>query len=286
MWICVWAGGRAVPRMWAAIGCAYAVNAGMAGLFAIAAWLWLAEALDGSLATRTLLTAPDANVFVDLLMHHGESLRALGVTAAILVALGSLAGIWTNGALVAAAAGDVGVRQSLRRGWGLFPVFLRLWMLAAPTAVAVTGAIGIGGKWLVDWAAGRGLGLPPFAALGGALLAIAASLVVLAAIHDHARIRCAAHPEAGALRSYAWAWRFVWRGGPQALPLAVVLGLAAVLVWSCGLVIRHAISTASEVGVAAGLLLGQLGALARVVARGWSFAAETALQHRHAGADD
>ena len=285
MWHCVLSGGRALPRMWAVIGGAYAVGVAMAGLFGVAAWLWLAEALDGSLATRTLLAAADANVFVDLLMHHGESLRTLGVTAAILLVLGTLAGIWTNAAMVAAAAGARGARPAFRRGWGLLPVFLRLWLLAGPLAIGVAAAIGIGGKLLLAWAAGRGFALPPLAVLGGGFVLAGGSLLVLAAVHDHARLRSAVRPGTGAVQAYAWAWGFVWRRGTQALPLAAVLGLMAVLVWGCGVGVRHAVPTVSGAGVAVALIIGQLAAVAGAGGRGGRAAAEAALQQRHGAPD-
>lgn len=276
-------GGRALAGMGTVVGCVYGLELGMAGLFGVAAWLWLAGALDGSLATRTLLTGADANVFIDLAMHHGESLRTLGVTAGVLLFLGALMGIWTNGALVAAAGGAGGMRASLRRGWGLFPLFGRLWMLAVPITVVGVGAMVFGGRALVQWAGGRGLAVPPLAVVlvGGVLAGVL--IVVLTTVHDHARIHVAARAGIGALRAYGWAWQFVWRRRAVALPLAAVLGVVAAVVWGCGLGLRHALPTSSASGVAIALVVGQFGALARVLVRGWWFAAETALQRREVG---
>ena len=45
--------------------------------FALASGAWLDDALEGSLATRTLLRSIDANVLVDLWYHHREGLRML-----------------------------------------------------------------------------------------------------------------------------------------------------------------------------------------------------------------
>jgi len=276
-------GGRALASMWAVLGCAYGVSVAVAWAFGLAGWLWLAGALDGSLATRSLLTALDANVFVDLVMHHGESLRALGVTAAILLALGAMAGIWVNAALVAAAGGAEGARQAVCRGWGLFPVFLRLWLLALPVAGVGMWMVAHVVRGTIDWAAGRGLSLPPLAVVAAGMVIGAGLLLLLATVHDHARIRSAAAPAAGAVRAYAWAWAFVWRHATLALPLAAVLGLVAAAVWTVGLGLREAVPTTTATGVAVALVVAQFGALARTVVRGWWFAAETALQQRAAG---
>ena len=84
-------GARIAARCWWAGLTLFLANLVFGLFFTAASWHWLSGALGASLATRTLLTHLDMNVFVDLFIHHGESLRMLAVGGAMITLVRALA---------------------------------------------------------------------------------------------------------------------------------------------------------------------------------------------------
>jgi len=70
-----------------------------------------------------LQTHLDLNVFVDLVVHHGESMRTLLATAAV-AAFAFVAGsAWCDSAVAVSVTDGTGLNASLRRGTSLLPHF-------------------------------------------------------------------------------------------------------------------------------------------------------------------
>jgi hypothetical protein len=271
---------RRALRQWPIALVLFAVSLLSGLVFTAATWSWLAIALDKSLATRTLLTDLDMNVFVDLFVHHGESLRMLLVGAGSLLAIFSLLWVGLNAVAVVAAGEDVALSESVRQGVALYPRFLRLWFLALlVNGAAVVGAVLLG--WvLTRWTAESAHEASFYWAIGasGAIGAIA--LLFCTTVHDHARVHSVATGD-GAARAYAWALGFVSRREWRALPLAALLVASSLVVWVVYQTVGMRIPTSSTVGVAASLIWGETLLLARMLMRLWFFAAETELQNAH-----
>lgn len=141
----------------------------------------------------------------------------------------------------------------------------------------------LGLDWLavrvvIDWAAARGSGPPPLLVAAGGGVGAVVGLLVLVAVHDHARIRTAVTGDP-AVRAYAWAWRFVWRSSADAVLLVGVLAVTAATVWAVEFWVRWYLVPTTATGVTVSVVVAQVAALARVAVRAWWFAAETALQH-------
>ena len=150
------------------------------------AWSWLATALDKSLATRTLLTDLDMNVFVDLLGHHGESLLDAAVGGVLLAVVCWLFGVWLNAVTIAAVGDDLPLAAAAHRGLDLYATFLRLDLLA----LAVDGLLLIAtvavGRWLTHWTAESPSEMTVYLIVGGSALRRRRAPPVL---HGHPRSR-------------------------------------------------------------------------------------------------
>src|SRR5262249_31236616 len=147
------AGLRSAGRQWALCLVLFAFSLAAGLSFAAVTWTWLADALDNSLATKTLLADLDVNVFVDLFMHHAEGWRTLAVPPALAAVFFALLGVWLNGAVIAAVADDVGLSESLRRGLSLCPIYLRLWLLSASANGISLLVVWVIARWLIRWTA-------------------------------------------------------------------------------------------------------------------------------------
>lgn len=274
MWAAVLGGARAAMRRGALVIALWLIGAGFGAAFALAAALWLGLALEGSLATRTLLQHIDADVLVDLWFHHRESLAMLAVGAAGLTAVHVMLWWWLDGVIVAALAGRSG--SPWRAGFGLAPVMAQLYLIAIAIMTVWTAAIGG-----ATWAAVRATRESPDAYLwgqliGGALLLWALGMVVLIAIHDHARLR-AGLAGAGAATSWRWATAFVLVGGERAIPLAFLLQVSALLLYAAYRTASLAVPLTELIGLTGSLLLGELFLLARTWVRVWFLAAQREL---------
>ncbi len=247
--------------------------------FAWASGYWLAQALDGSLFTRTLLRDLDPNVFVDLLYHHGESLQVLLVVAAFMAVIYLGLWLWFHAAIILAVQARDGGRLPLAfaRGVEVVPLMARLFVIAAGLLGGFSFVVAD-----VTWRLIRATFAEPSEMISYYLAAAGASVwvlgyVALVAIHDHARLRACA-TGGGALQSYWWATRFVLRGGERAYPLAVVLHLTAACLWLAFETIEMNFSATSGLAVAGLFVWGELYLLLRMWLRVWFFAAQNDLQ--------
>ncbi len=275
MWSAYLGGFRAMLRRWPLVLSLWLIGTAFGLAFALAAQAWLSMALEGSLATRTLAHHLDADVLVDLWYHHGEGLRMLGVVAAVLAVAHVILWWWLDGVLVAALR--AGESHPWRDGIDLAPVMARLYGLALVVAVLWTGALA--GP---TWAALRSTREHPGAFLWYQIVAVALfvwalGMVVLVAIHDHARLR-AGLAGAGALAAYGWAMRFVLRDGEATLRLAVLLQLSAAGLLAASEFSSLFLPLAAVLGLTGSLLLGTLFLLARSAMRVWFFTAQRRLQ--------
>jgi hypothetical protein len=267
----------AALRRWPIVVLLFVANLAVGLCFAGAAWTWLYESLDRSLATRTLLTDLDWNVFVDLLAHHGQSLRMLLVGGVLLALPAVLLSIWLNAATVVAVGEDGNLGDCLRRGLSLYPTFFRLSLLSNVLSAAGVGCAVLLGRGLTRWTAESASELTPYLAGGTGVLVGALLLVFLVTVHDHARVRSTARG-AGAMTAYGWALVFVARREWRALPLALALLCIGFTVWVAYQTVGMLLPANSAHGVVLSLLWGQTLLLARMLLRVWTFAATTELQ--------
>ena len=270
MWSAYLGGFRAMLRRWPLVLALWLIGVAFGLAFALAAQAWLAMALEGSLATRALAHRLDADVFVDLWYHHGEGLRMLGVLAAVLAAAHATVWWYLDGVVVAAVRGDESAPW--RDGIGLTPVMARLSVLAAVVVLLWSGAVA-GPAWAAMRSTREHPGAFLWYQIGGVALAVwLGGMVVLVAVHDHARLR-AALTGAGALRAYGWALRFVPWGHERALALALVLQASAAGLF----VVGESAAMSPAFGLTASLLIGEGFLLARSAVRVWFFTAQRRL---------
>jgi hypothetical protein len=252
----------------------------LAGLAATA----LAVTLEGSWYTRSLLHDLDPTAFFALFTYHTPTFKLLGATAATLVVLYLAGWILLHGAVVAAVCGDedLGMRDTLRAGAGVLPVFLRLAALAAAVFLVLVGGVGVA---TVGAARLARASAAPFAwemcLVAGAAAGVSA-WIFCSAVHDHARIRCYATGH-GAARGYAWAVRFVLHGGKRAFGLALALFLASAALAAFYQSVASRIDADWMTGVVLSILWGQAMLLTRSLFRVWAFASEARLQGEAGG---
>lgn len=266
-------GARAALQQWPLVGALWLIGAGFGAAFALVAAVWLGMALEGSLATRTLLEHLDTGVLVDLWYHHREGLVMLAVGAALLAAVHVILWWWLDGVIVAACAGQP---RPWLDGLALAPVMARLYVLAAACMLAWTSVIASG-----TWALLRTTRESPEPYLwaqlaGGGAVVWALGMVGLIAIHDHARLRAGL---AGADAAAAWTWAtgFVLAGGEGAVRLAFLLQAVALLLFAIYRTVSFAIPLAELLGLTGSLLLGEIFLLARTWVRVWFFTAQREL---------
>lgn len=267
----------AALRRWPVVVVLLVANLAGGLCFTAASWSWLSAALDNSVASRTLLTDLDWNVFVDLVVHHAQSLRMLLAGGVLLALPAALLGIWLNAAAVVAVGEDGTLGDCLRRALTLYPTFFRLSVIANALSIVGVGAGVLLGRVLMRWTAESTSELTSYLAAGAGALVGALLLVFLVTVHDHARVRSTASGT-GALRAYGWALRFVGRREWRALPLALLLLCIGFVVWGLYQTVGMLVATNSTHGVALSLLWGETLLLARMLLRVWSFAAVTELQ--------
>lgn len=271
MWFAYVGGFLAMLRRWPLVLGLWLIGVAFGLAFALAAQVWLGVALDGSLATRTLAHHLDADVFVDLWYHHGEGLRMLAVVAAVLAAAHVMLWWYLDGVLVAAVRGDQSAPW--RDGIGLAPVMARLSALAWLVILLWSGALA-GPAWAALRSTREHPGAFLWYQIGGAALAVwLVGMVVLVAVHDHARLRAGLAGE-GAVRAYGWALRFVPWGRERAIGLALLLQMSAAGLF----VVGETAAMSPAFDVTASLLIGEVFLLSRSALRVWFFTAQRRLQ--------
>lgn len=272
-------GARLAVTCWPLVLTLWFVSALAASGFGWASGYWLAQALDGSIATRTLLKDLDPNIFVDLYYHHFASFRMLLLIAVFLVPAYALLWCWLHAVVIVTvrSAGDLDVTKAFRQGWDFAARMLQL-LLIALTALSVFSAI----VFAAARAARYLTVASPLPFLHDGIIAAAVTawilgFILLTAVHDHARIRACAHGE-GAVRAYSWAVGFVLHGGERAFLLAALLNLVGALLWLIYESVAWILPGAGGLGVAGGLLWGQMFLCARTGLRVWFFGAQNDLQ--------
>lgn len=275
MWSAYVGGFRGVLRRWPLVLALWLIGAAFGIAFTLASQAWLATALEGSLASRTLAHRLDPDVLVDLWYHHGEGLRMLGVVAGLLAVLHAVLWWWLDGVIVASVADADG--DAWRRGLGLAPVMARLYALAMLVAALWSGAVAAP-AWALLRATGEHSGAYLWYQIAGAALLVwLLGMGLLVAVHDHARLR-AGIGGLSAHRAYAWALRFVLRDGEAPIRLALLLQLSALAIAAAGEAAGVALPLRDLVGLTGTLVLGEVFLLARTAMRVWFFTAQRRLQ--------
>jgi hypothetical protein len=280
--LCV-SGWHTAMRRWPVVLLLFLANL-VTGLLATAvSWVWLSIALDNSLATRTLLTDLDTNVFVDLFVHHGESLRAWSISAAGLVLVTVMIGVWLNATAVVAVNTDAPLGACLHRGLDLFPTYFGLWVLTGLVNASGLSASFLLGRALTRWTVESPSEVTFYWGVAAAAAVGAALLLFSTTVHDHARIRSTA-ASVGFVRAYAWAFNFVCRRERRAIPLTLLLLGAGCSAWLIYQTVGMLVPTTSTVKLTVSLAWGEALLLLRMVLRLWLFAADSDLQNAHKAA--
>jgi hypothetical protein len=268
---------RGAAHRWAVVLSLFLMSIGFALAFGGLAWFWLSLAFDGSLATRTLLRDLDPNVFVDLVMHHGDSLQMLLAAGVLLLGAAGFVWVWLHAVAVVAVVetGDWGM--CTRRAIEVYPAFVRLWLLASAATGATVLLLVVLGRLALRWTAESQVEMTAYWILLALLAGGGLALLFLSTVHDHARIHAAA-TGAGALRGYLWAIGFVGYRSRLALPLAALLTATVLVVMLVYSGIGALIPKTSVPGVVLSLVWGELMLLSRSFTRVWFFAAEAELQ--------
>jgi len=269
------AGGGAAARRWPLVLVLWGIGVGFGVAFAFASAVWLTAALDGALASRTLLHDLDADVLVDLWFHHRDGLRMLAVAAALLGVAHTMVWWWLDGVIVASLAPCSG--SPWQAGTGLAAGMARLWCLAL-LAQALWGAAIAGPLWAFVRATAESPSAWVWYAGGGAAAGVwLLGGLWLVAVHDQARLRLGL-ADSGALAAWGWAMHFVLRGGRGAFPLALLLQATALGIWALYQSLSLALPLRELLGLTGSLLLGQAFLLARTWLRVWMLAAQRRLQ--------
>ena len=268
-------GFRAALRRWPLVVALWLIGGAFGAAFALASAAWLDMALEGSLASRTLIQQIDPDVLVDLWYHHGEGLRMLAVVAGLLAVAHTVLWWYLDGVVVASLRDED--REPWRIATTLVPVMARLYGLAIGMTLLWSGAVA-GPAWAVVRSTREHPGAWLWYQLGAVAVVVwLLGMLVLVAIHDHARLRAGLAGD-GALRAYGWAAGFVLHGGRRALPLALLLQLSAAAVLIAYELSGLLLPVADHVSLTLALLVGPLFMLARCLVRVWFFTAQRRIQ--------
>jgi hypothetical protein len=271
-------GFRIALQRWPLALILFAATSVFAVAFGAAAWSWLASALDKSLATRTLLTDLDMNVFVDLIAHHGESLWMLLAGGTLLAIVSWLVGVGLNAMAIAALGDDLSLAPAAHRALDLYVRFLRLDLLAMAVDALLLIATVVVARWLTRWMAESPSEITAYLIACGSACVAGVLLIFFTAVHDHARIHSAA-TGTGAAGAYVWALAFVAARERRAMPLVLLLLATGGAGWLIYQTVGMLIVTSWTPGVLLSFLWGELLIVYRVFLRVWSFAAQTELQN-------
>ena len=272
------AGARAAAKRWPLIVVLWLIAAAFGLIFALASGAWLTDALDGSLATRTLFRAIDPDVLVDLWYHHREGLDALLVLALVLAAVHTVLWWWLHGVVICTLQQPAGERESVwTRGLELAPLMARLFVVALVLLALFSAGVG-GAAWgLMRWTRSAPAALIWYQIGAVAAVLWAIGYVFLVAVHDHARLRAVRSGE-GALSAYRWAFAFVARGGEGAFALACALQLSSLVLWAAYQAVGLSFPMTALLGLTGSLLWGEAFLWVRLWVRVWFFAAQNELQ--------
>jgi hypothetical protein len=267
----------AACRYWPVVLMLFAAGVAAAVTFGAAAWCWLSVALGRSLATRTLLTDLDAQIFIDLVAYHSEGFALLLTTGLVLAGCCWLLGVWLNAVTVAAVAREMAWWQSPLEGCRAFPTYLCLCAVINLAQAAVIVGLLFGGRAVIRWTADSATEMAFYWISGTAVLLGGAVVFFLATVHDHARVR-AAKTGASALAALRWALRYVGYQDGRALLLAIILLVTSLLVWLFYQTVSGIIRTDTAFGVTLSLVWGEALLLSRAFLRVWWFASASHMQ--------
>jgi hypothetical protein len=270
-----WTGARLAARRWLLITSLWLITAAFGVAFALASALWLGDALDGAMATKSLLHKLDVQVLIDLWVHHFEGLRMLLLLAVVLAVAHTILWWWLDGVIIAAVLPS---GESIwRRGALLAPVMARLFGIGVSLWLAWSGALA-GAVWgltrltqdsstahVWEWIGG----------IGGVVWLLGTAWLM--AVHDQARVR-AGLTGGGAVASYRWALGFVGFGGERAFALALLLQGSGLALWAVYQVIGLALPLTELIGLTWSVLWGELFLWLRAFVRVWRLAAQRQLQ--------
>jgi hypothetical protein len=267
-------GARLALARWPLVTALWLFGLGFGLVFALASAGWLSEALEGSLATKTLLRRLDVEVLIDLWMHHREGLHVLLSLGAVLAAAHTALWWWLDGVIIAAVAPSPG--SPWRRGTALVPAMAALFAIAIAVWLLWSAALAGVVWWLL-----RLTRESPSPHVWEHIVIPAAALWLLGtawliAVHDHARLR-AGLTGADPLTAYQWALAFVAAGGENAFALALLLQLSGLALWTVYQIIGFSVPLTELIGLNASLLWGQLFLWLRTGVRLWSMAAQRQL---------
>jgi hypothetical protein len=261
-----WSGARAAAQRWPLIVVLWLTSAAFGLAFALASGAWLTDALDGSLATRTLFRSLDPEVFVDLWYHHWEGLQVVLTLGVVLLAVHTVLWWWLHGVVIASLQLPDGSRgRAWMQGLELAPAMAALWVIAA-IILALFNATRSGPAALIWDEIG----------IAAAILWVV-GYVFLVAVHDHARLRVRRAAQSPP-PAYRWAFGFVLRGGERAFPLACALQVSGAVLWLVYQAIGLAVPMTAVLGLTGSLLWGEAFLLACMWVRVWFFAAQNELQ--------
>jgi hypothetical protein len=266
-------------QCWPLVVVLWLVNVAFGAGFFLASSVWLNHALDDSLPTRTLLYDLDPNVFIDLYYRHDTGFLMLFGIACLMGVVYLLVWCWLHGGIIfqTYSKGKMRLADALLHATEVFLRMLQLLIIAALMLALLTGVVG-GAAWCalaVTVASPSEIGWYQIGVATGAVWL--AGYVFLVAIHDHARIRTCTSGE-GAIRAYWWAVRFIIHGGEQALFLAVILNVTALVVWAAFQAVGGTLQPDKGLGMAGILVWGELFLFVRMVLRVWFFGAQGDLQ--------
>jgi len=271
-------GARAALQQWPLVLALWLII-GLFGLaFALAGGAWLSDALESSLATRTLFRSLDPDVWVDLWYHHREGLRGLLTVAVVLATVHSVLWWWLHGVVIAALQGTAAELGSVwARGLRLAPTMAALFAIALVVLALFTAAVASAAYELLRWTRTNPAPMIWYQ-IGAAAVAVwVLGFVFLVAVHDQARLRVG-RARRGALSAYAWALVFVARGGERAFPLACALQLTGLAVWLGYQAIALTFDMTALLGLTGSFVWGEAFLLIRMWGRVWFFAAQNELQ--------
>jgi hypothetical protein len=255
----------------------FAVSFAGGCVFMACAWVWLASVLDGSLATRTLLTALDVNVFIDIASNHTGSSSMFILSGTVLTGAAAAAWVGVNGIIVAVVGRDCDtLSEGVAAGLAKYAGFAGLWVAAMVAHAAVFGAAYVAARLSMDLLADGSSERAYVAIAAACTMAGLAMLLGIATIHDHARIRCVETGEA-AWRCGLWACAYVMRER-RALPLALSLIITTVLGWSVYQGVSSSIAADSTFNLTISLVWAQVFMAFRALVRVWAFASAAHLQ--------
>jgi hypothetical protein len=261
----------------AALGWTYAACLAVAALFAVLVFQFAMGTVEGTAMAEDLGRGQLAWWVVDLAGTPGAG-RSVGLLATAAMLFAPLY-------LVLAVFASGGVVTSVRRALGL----------AEPEPFLVASARHAGSMVLVAAIEVIVVGLLALmllvgqiaAGLGGAgnvltwlwLAASAFTISTVATVFDYARIRVVAGGTP-AFEAMGEALRFVGRAAPSVALLVLLNGLLSLGAAIAAMAAHAAISRQTGAGLAAAVLVGQLGVLARLWTRVVAYASETALSER------